>query len=205
MSIEIIPITQVSTIEAFANTLKSDYQVNRWFLYIMQQPSASEELCKSSEVAHSFSRLKTWVIVQRFLFLTVIPWAVTALFFPINWISVISLAVLVTGMLSVAVVKINLVKKIALHMLQRDFGGKSLEKLTLYEVGEFYGRKYNTTALVDKLNKAAVIYRVAVAASLFIGVFIFSFKFIELVAFTLMGLFISRLTVNTDFFYKRLS
>lgn len=205
MPIEISPIVQVSSREAFANTLKSDYQVNRWFLYIIQQPEASEELRKIKEAEKSLSKLKTLVLIQQINFLAAALWMIWAMFSSNKWLSVSGFIVLTAGLFMISKMKTRLVQEVGLYMLQRDFPEKSIEKYTLYEVGEFYSRKYKITALIDKLNKTAVIYRIVVASSLLIGVFFFSLKFVQLFLFVLLALFVTRLFVNSDFFYKRLS
>lgn len=200
-----IPTTQISTIDAFANTLKNDYQVNRWFLFLIQQPAADKELRESQSIVKDISHLNTAILIQRVLFL--ITFILIAVLIPAPAIMPVPfffLIVTLAGLASLAFIKINLVRKIGLYMLRRDFTESGIGQLTLYEVGEYYSRKYHVTALVDKLNNTAVIYRIVSAAYIFVGIFVYTLRLPELIASLVAVLFLARLAINTNFIYSRI-
>lgn len=200
-----IPTTQISTIDAFANTLKTDLQVNRWFLFLIQQPAAYKELSESPLIIKDVSQLNRAILIQRVLFLIAI--VLLAVLFPapaVRTVPFLCLAITLTGLAFLAFVKINLVKKIGLFMLRRDFTESGIRLLTLYEVGEYYSRKYHVTALVDKLNNTAVIYRIVAAAYIFVGIFVYTLRLPELIASLLVVLFLTRLVINTNLIYSRI-
>ena len=91
---------------------------------------------------------------------------------------------------------------ISSRLIARDFDETSLQKNTLYQIGEFYGRKYKIKSLVHNITSVDATIRTILFCSLF------SFSFIHPVSFwrywgIIVGTYyILNTLLNTPLFYK---
>jgi hypothetical protein len=140
----------VSNIEALVNSIRTDKQVFRWFLFLIVQPPLISRLSGKNEVALLYDKLKRIIIQQRFLFIGLLI-GTLALIALQKYLYLFGLALFIYPIYKFSQAKQQCVAQISEHLLRSDFEENALCTKTLYQICEIYSRQHNIPSLVDAI------------------------------------------------------
>ncbi|MCK5580285.1 MAG: hypothetical protein KAJ18_03335 [Candidatus Omnitrophica bacterium] len=154
---------KISSRTAILNSIETDPQTQRWFLFLITQAPVKQQLTNEKKLNSLYAKLKKITCQQNFTYTT---------FLCILSLGFIFQQPLVLGpglILAFLCIKIHSAKKqyiaqISAALIDNDFTEQSLEQNTLFQVGEFYSRKHKIPSLVDtiyhldKISRAAVLF-----------------------------------------------
>lgn len=190
------------TPEALLSTIETDQQVNRWFEYLIVQPSIKNDFLISSN-KRLFQRFLKYKLFKRicllFLIYCFIQLSVHLKDYRFYLFIGASLGILIILSKHLR----NLTALLSLELTKKDFDPSILSQMTLYTLSEFYSHKYQIPSLVDVLSSGDENLRTLIL-SLFVALLvIYPFFTIQqtIILFTVAFL-ISKSLMNSDFFYK---
>jgi len=196
----------VSNIEGLSESITSDYQVGRWFVYLVTRPDVKSDLIKDPNISFLYPKLNACLQKQGFLCLLTLCFLLFIVVtgqYPLIWLSFVFF--LVHWRLNS--LKTEIVKQIGIVMLTNDYPEKEICKKTLYQISEHYSRKYNIPSLVDVIFSYDVIARKSVYFLVLFSLFVLVFQSWQVmwagVTIT-VGYFAIMSLVNLSVIYKNL-
>lgn len=140
----------VSSLEALASSIRCDHQVYRWFLRLIRLGDV-RAWCRNQdsgkELYDRLSKISLLINGIYCLGLSVAFLSVALSDFRILWWNL-----LIAGIgFSLYKYKRGIVSELGKILICKDFEPADVSQNTLYEIGEFYGRKYQIASLVDMI------------------------------------------------------
>ena len=194
-----LPITSVNSL---ISTIKTDKQVRRWFIYLILQRGLKEELSEKREARALYKKFRSILYQEKaafFLFLSVFLFIVVTQQFQYSFLLIIFFVICVL----LQVRKREYIVKICTFLVNRDFDRSLFAQKTLYQIGEFYGRKYNIVSLVNTITFVDVVTRKAVFYTIIFATFIYPLNFWQTCGSVLAAYYIFYGLVNAAFVYRR--
>jgi hypothetical protein len=162
------PATSFSTL---ASTIKNDQHVFRWFIHLIEQPAVKTELVREENIRGLYVQLRRNLLCQYVLYPPVLI-ALSVTFLQHRYLSGGAGIILIYLYYLAHQRARGCVSSISTRLIARDFDETSLQEKTLYQVGEFYSRKYKIKSLVHGITSADATIRTALFCSLFFLSFI---------------------------------
>lgn len=189
----------IFSIETLENSIRSDWQIHRWFLCLILTAQLRLAFLANGANKKHYTLLQRCLTYGKGLYLFILICFIVSFFKPhflllfIISVCLIRLCVLFRQTReSVTFLSVNLIK-------QENFP-KSVECMTLYQLGEYFAGKYKIPSLIDviyaqdSLQKKSVLVTIVVAFLYKIPVILFSLLLVWVVIFI----------INWPVFYKKL-
>lgn len=193
----------ITSLQSLQSTLETDSHVFRWFLYLITQQGVKSALAVDKNIHEYYESLKRTVSLERILcviLLSVLLFAYFSKQYQIFFPGAILLCICVNLHRKAK----NLITRISIHLISQDFEQANFSQLTLYQIGEFYGRKYQVKPFVMMMTSAdEIVRRMALAAWVF-GTFIMPLSFFGFWGSLLGTYFITTAIIHTSLIYNRL-
>ena len=141
---------EVTTPEALANSIETDQHVLRWFTLLVVQPSLRARFDQDPQTQRLYQILKQVVVAQYLLYLFVGGSFFILMYlghYPYLWLGLL----LIFPALYLHQRLKYCVRGIGMAIVQRDFDPSLLRQKTLYQISEFYSRKYQIPSIVDNI------------------------------------------------------
>jgi len=148
----------VCTVNALTRTIENDRKVSRWFLYLIMQPQVKARGMERENGVRLYKDLKTASVFQ-IIFDGIFLCLIVLICLSMD-IYILLAALPVTYFYMISQLRVRkIVAQISMVLVLQDFKNGSLEKNTLYQIGEYYAQKYNINALVEALISVKTILR----------------------------------------------
>jgi len=192
----------VTSIKSLISTIRTDKQVRRWFAHLISQQTVQGMLSKDNETEAAYRRLRNVSYqerIARFFLLGALSLAVIT--FQFRW-----------GLLAAALFMVNIflqmqkkgcVVKICSFLISKDFDKSLFAQNTLYQIGEFYSRKYNVAPLINAITSVDTVTRKAVFYTIIFTTLIYPLSFWQTWGSVLAAYYISYGLVSAAFIYNR--
>lgn len=171
----------LSTPRSLKATIKNDSNILRWFLVLVFNKNILEKL--KSNKGHKGQHKKLRLLINVLFFIS-IPAFFTCLhtfLFPRSLNTWTTLVLLLSLYLffrrQVKLTLLTIVNK----FIDNEFKEHSFENLSLYQIGEFYASEYNTTPIVEFINKRLSLQALLLFISFFYATFIHPINFLATV------------------------
>lgn len=192
----------VTSINAIISTIRVDKQVRRWFTHLILQKSVENQLSEKKDVEAAYKRAKNisfWEKVLHFLFFCLLLFVVIA--------RQPNYAIFVIAFLPVSIFlyvkKKECTIKISSSLINADFNEEAFAQKTLYQIGEFYSRKYGVVSLVDAVTSVDVVVRKSIFYTFIFVTFIYPLNFWWTCGTVLAVYWIFYGLISTTFIYGR--
>ncbi len=194
-----LPITSINSL---ISTIKTDKQVRRWFLYLISQPGFKAEISEGREAGALYKKFRSVLYQERAIFFFLLG---ALLFIVIARQFQYSLSLVVFFVISILsqIRKKEYQLKICAFLVNRDFNEASFAQKTLYQIGEWYSRKYQVVSLVHAITSVDVVTRKAVFYTIIFATFIYPLNFWQICGSVLAAYYIFYGLVSSAFVYKR--
>lgn len=197
------PATSFSTL---TSTIKNDQHVFRWFMHLIEQPAVKIELIQEEDIRGLYVHLRRNLRYQYILYLFILSALVIAFLQHQYLVVVGGVSIILIYAYCTAHQKLRqCVSSISTRLIAHDFDEASLQENTLYQIGEFYSRKYKIKSLVHCITSVDAPLRTLLFCSLFFVLFIHpgGFWYYWIV---IIGTYdILNTILNTPFIYKILN
>ena len=147
------PATQdISSLTAILNTIQVDYDTQHWFRYLICQPAVRAQLSGNagSDPYHALGavrRQSTLFIILMILIAWLAGWGKM-----IWWLGVLPpIMILLRGLHTQ---EAALTAQISEQLLCRDFSPDQIKKMTLFQISEYYAKRYHLPSLVETVHQA---------------------------------------------------
>lgn len=208
------------TPQALANTIRTDGQTRRWFLYLIMQKSVQALCIESDEALTLYAQLRSLILGQRlilwggvffvFMALKVMAW-------PFSLLSALCIVIwfCIHFKLGCVIESISMLF-LENYFVEKDVHGKwtslsvqqgfkeKLAPLTLYGLTEDMARRYQISSLVDNGYRQDKINRVTFLCAFIFFCFIYPSPPLQLIASIVLVYGVVYLMVNSVVFYKYL-
>ncbi|MCK5014050.1 MAG: hypothetical protein KAS66_09530 [Candidatus Omnitrophica bacterium] len=192
----------VTSINALISTIKTDKQVRWWFVCLLLQRALKEELSQNKEAGALYKKFRSILCLEKvifFLLLIVFLLVIVTRQFQYSFLPVIFFVISVF----LQVRKRQYIVKVCTFLLKRDFDRSLFARKTLYQIGEFYGRKYNVVSLVNTVTSVDNMTRKAVFYTIIFATFIYPLSFWQIGFSVLAAYYIFYGIASAIFVYKR--
>ncbi|MFA5259701.1 MAG: hypothetical protein WC450_00565 [Candidatus Omnitrophota bacterium] len=143
----------ITTLESLGATIQNDYQVLTWFSLLLNTPAIRSFLTARNDGAkHVYERFSRLSHLQSGMTGLLGGIVLAAGVFPQDYIWGGMALSLFAGILSVHRKKTAVIRKLALILIPDNFDQQSLGRQTLYQITEFYARKYGIPSLIEVIN-----------------------------------------------------
>ncbi len=162
---------KISSISSFKKTIFNDRHTYSWFKYLLLTPEIKQTLSQNKTAVVIYGKIKNASLSQAFLVIICI------LLFLLNFYKKQPLFLAVLVIIFIFLFKIycaqkSHVQELALMLIQDDFKEDSLEQNTLYQITEYYSKKWAFPSFVSYMFKADQISRTSLAVSFLFFLFI---------------------------------
>ncbi|MCA9394865.1 MAG: hypothetical protein KC900_11720 [Candidatus Omnitrophica bacterium] len=190
------------TRQSFRNTIFTDQQVFRWFLFLTDRPTVRAAVSGAEEMNATYRRLARWRMWHRVALAGVLS-VIGAVILTQHYALALLLFPLWGGL---AVVERPL--KEALHTISRavvdiHYDEASFTRYTLYQIGERLGREYGVRSLVDGIAWTDILLRRWLIIVAFLVVFLFVMSFWRGALMIFILYFAGNIVMNADPVYRR--
>ncbi len=192
----------VTSINSLISTIKTDKQVRRWFLYLISRPGFREEALQDPKIGILYKRFRRLFCLERTAFI-LLSGTLVFVVMTRQFQHSLPLAVLIASSVFFQVKKKDCVVGVCSFMVNRDFNEARFARKTLYQIGEFYGRRYHIVSLVNAITSVDVVTRKAVFYTIIFATFIYPLNFWQLCGSVLAAYYIFYGLVSSAFIYKR--
>ena len=192
----------VTSINSLISTIKTDKQVRRWFVYLISQRGLKEELSEKREAGALYKRFRSILYQEKvifFLLLSIFLFIVVTQQFQYSFLLIVFFVISVL----LQVRKRGYIVEICTFLVNRDFDRSLFAQKTLYQIGEFYGRKYNIISLVNAVTFVDAVTRKAVFYAIIFATFIYPLNFWKICGSVLAAYYVFYGLVSATFVYKR--
>ena len=194
-----LPITSINSL---ISTIKTDKQVHRWFLYLISQPGFREEASKDPETGALYKKFRRLFYMERTAFVLLLGTLVFVVMTQ-QFQHILPLAALFVASVFLQVKKRGYVVGACSFLVNRDFEEAQFAHKTLYQIGEFYSRRYHIVSLVNAITSVDVVTRKAVFYTIIFATFIYPLNFWQICGSVLAAYYIFYGLVSSTFIYKR--
>lgn len=162
----------LTTPQALERTLNSDGQVYRWFIFLVSQRQVQVDFKEIDGGVQLFLRLRRILAGETFLYLAAVLYG--SILFYFQWdLYVLGLIFFLGVLAGLRYLKKRCVVPLSLGLIKKDFPAEILSQKTLYQIGEFYSKKYDCPSLVDTIYFVDDISRKVIVAAVVFTVFIY--------------------------------
>jgi len=148
------------------SSLKEDKHTYRWFMKLILLSQVKSELRKNAYINGLYSKLQKSLAVQHIslafillfctFFITIDkPLNLTIILIPL-WLGI-----------KAYIKKRRYILEISSYLISRDFNNDSASAYTLYQVTEYYSRRYGVPSLVDILHTLDTISIITILSGMF--------------------------------------
>ncbi len=194
-----LPITSINSL---ISTIKTDKHVQRWFLYLISQPGFREEASKDLETGALYKKFRRLFYMERTAFVLLLGTLVFVVMTQ-QFQHILPLAALFVASVFLQVKKRGYVVGACSFLVNRDFEEAQFAHKTLYQIGEFYSRRYHIVSLVNAITSVDVVTRKAVFYTIIFATFIYPLNFWQICGSVLAAYYIFYGLVSSTFIYKR--
>jgi len=192
----------VTSVNSLISTIKTDKQVRRWFAYLISQQAVKRDLSDNREASEAYKKIRNISFQERaiylFLFCALLFMIITRQF---KYSFLLAVPVLINIFLYVR--KKECIIKICSFLISDGFHQSSFARLTLYQIGEFYSRKYSVISLVDAITSVDVVTRKAVLYTVVFASVIYPLNFWQTCGVVLAMYYIFYGLIGIDFIYEK--
>lgn len=197
----------VSSIKALTRSIQSDYQVYRWFRFLITQQPVKQDLIKIKNAKQLYYALRTKSLLLNVALIILFGLFSLVLLkqqYPLIWL----IALLVYISCWIYKTKKIIVSQISAILLLHDFEASKLSLKTLYQIGEVYGRQYNMPSLVstiynlDNIRRKAVI--IIMLSGIIIHIFVHQFNYAHNIFFLVGLYYLLHAFINLPVIYRLL-
>lgn len=148
----------ITSLRSLKRTIERDPDTLRWFTYLLTRPQVKNTLLSLGAPAGHYRQLNALIIGQ--LALNAVFVTLYGIFLyskqPIYLISAAALILLTLILKHIAKQTVLSVSEI---LITRDFTQENFAYKTLYQIGEFYARRYRVRSLLNTLTSADTLMR----------------------------------------------
>ena len=188
---------------AVINSIENDRQAYRWFLMFISLPEIQQSLSKQDKTRKEYQALKKIQITEIITYIAVVLVVIAAFFIKQPWL-------LFWGGLPL-VVLVNLFRKnrrcvaaISEEFLLKNIPQDELSQQTLFQICEYFSKKYNTPSLVDIITFQDFTGRKVLLGAILFLPFIYPFKPWQMYAGIFAVLLATLAIVNTSIVLRKL-
>lgn len=197
------PDFPVTSLKALSKTIRHDGQVCRWFRYLVMHKELRGELASNQRVKTAYKWFSLISVVESVIYCLLI-----GLLYLIVWGKTVmlgALAIVLVGIgISLNFVKRELTARICSVLFERDFIPAAFSQKTLYQIGEFYAKKYGVTPLVNAITSSDAIVRSIVLGTIIFVIFIRQMNFWLMWGAIFAAYYVTHGLISPTFVYKRL-
>jgi len=193
----------ITSLTALQRTIETDQDVFRWFLYLISQAAVKTEIATENNIQQLYTRLKITIFYQQAL------WALFLVLAFFTYHSKEYLPILLGAVVLLFCFILNqkvkrLVTEISTSMISRDFQKSNFGQQTLFQIGEFYVKKYNVKSLLMMLTSVDMVIRKVLLYAWIIATFINPLGFRNFCLFIIAAYIIVSALINSSLIYNRL-
>ena len=194
----------VTSVEAIIASIKTDRYVYRWFSYLIVHPAVKAQLKQSLEMSRFYHDLQRQTCLQVIVYVGQI-FFLYYLIIAQQWLALIPIVLLTVLPFYLSHRKMDLVAKISIQALTKDYSNDQIARMTLFHICEIYSRKLHIPSLVDTIYAMDSALRRTIIWTFVFTVFIYPLAFWQMLLCLWATYFMIRLIVNLTYFYKRLA
>ncbi len=193
----------ITSMSSLQSTIETDKHVFRWFMYLITEPAVKSDIILDQNTQKRYDQLKTTISYQRISCLFLL-----CLLFFTYYSKQYLLLFLGAALLCFCIIlhqKIRkMVSQISIHLISQDFQQSNFDQKTLYQIGEFYGRKYKIKSLVIAMTSVDAIIRRMVLYALIFATFILPSNFFQFWMLVMSTYYIAYAITHMSLIYNRL-
>ena len=145
----VIPLTQTSSVEAILNSITYDVQVSRWFGHLLLSPKVQSVLAGKNQADTFYRQLRLARAIES-LILAALALSVFISYLTHSLLPSVGLVVVTAfPFIRMSQEKNKSIRQLAEILLLQDFSREDLKQKTLFQVGEFYHRRFAVLSLLD--------------------------------------------------------
>jgi hypothetical protein len=141
---------EVTTPEALASSIEIDHHVLRWFSLLIVQPAIRVRQIHRPKMVGSYRMLKVLIIAQYVWHLAV-GGSLFILLYLRNYSGLWWMLTLIVPAILLQQALKKCAQEIGMDIVGQDFDPAGLRQKTLYQISEFYSRKYGVPSIVDNI------------------------------------------------------
>lgn len=193
----------ITSMTSLRSSIETDKHVFRWFMYVVTRPAVLTDLIIDKNARELYDRLKRAVSYQRILCVFLLCLLLSA-YFSKKYLILLCSAVILYVCVNLHLKIKKLIIEISVHLLARDYQPSQFGRQTLYQIGEFYARKYNIKSLVSSMTSVDSIMRRVVFGAWMLLTFIIPLSFFQFWILIICIYFIAYAIVHLSLIYNRL-
>lgn len=190
------------TRQSFRNTILTDQQVFRWFLFLIELPQVREAVATTEELRGAYRRLSRRRVWQRGVYASMVTVIgavlLTQYYYPV-WL----LLPLWGGLALVERPLKETVFVIGSALVDRHYDEKTFTQHTLYQIGERLGHEYRVHTLVDGIAWSDIMMRRWLIIVAFLVVFLLVMSFWRGLVMIFILYFAGNIVINAGPVYRR--
>lgn len=187
---------------SFRNTIFTDQQVFRWFLYLVRDDAVRADVSGEEEVRAAYTALYKWRPLQQAV-LALIMGIVLAVIVTQNYFWIWLLLPLWGAMVAVERPLKTALHRISRALVDKHYDPKTFPQHTLYQIGEFLARQYHKSSLVEGVALSDMWLRKWLVIVAFLVVFMFVMSFWRGAAMIVLLYFAGNIVINSRLIYER--
>ena len=189
----------IFSIETLGNSIRSDWQIQRWFLCLIFSPKVRQLLETTEQARKHYALLQNCFFYSHCLYIVLLL-ASVLLIVTGQYLWLIFIVLSLIGLNGLFRLGRNAVVVLSLNLVNEDKPPQGLESSTLYQLGEYYGDKYKVPSLIDVIFAQDSLQRKAVLLTIILA---FLYK-IPVILFSLFLAWVVIFVINWPFIYKKL-
>ena len=193
----------VTSIDALLSTIRTDTQTYRWFTFAVLHPSIQSQIIKTTNTNKLYAHLKQILIYQRLAYMALTAFCGIAIASKNNLYFGLCL-LLIYPLTALHNRKKNIIVHISQYLLSQDFDSSTIAQKTLYQISEFYAKRYNIPSLIDIISHYDRIVRNTILLSILIAGIIYPFNWGQIILTAAASCFLIYGLIGTQTIYKKL-
>lgn len=188
----------LTNFDSLASTIEVDDFVFHWFASFINNPNVKNDLKHSEIVKKNYARLKGRITIQILLFFAILFLICHVLLNQSYIFILLGIGIYLLYRFNKEKIKKD-VKTISLYIVKNHFTEETIAEKTLYQIGEFFAKKYNTESMVLSITNTDHTLRNFVLFIFLFGSCIYPFESWVTFILIMIGCF---LVVSTREFQK---
>ena len=194
----------LTTIDSVKNTIETDGQAGRWFLFLIFQGRIKARLINNPEVDGLYRTLARTFLKQNILYAILLICLGGSILTQKYIFVLLGVLAGVYPLIKLRAVIKETTARISVHLLSAEIKDDDLHLKTIYQISEQYARECNIPSLVDVISAFDRVFQITVVAVIIFLLFLQIFN-IGLIVVMMAGSYgMVYLILNTRFVYGRL-
>lgn len=189
------------TRNSLCNTIETDQQVFRWFLYLLEHQQVRAEFADHAEMNIAYRNMMVWRWTQRGVLAAVLAIMGAVILTQVyTWIWALLLLAVVLFFVEKPLK--DELYRISQFVIDRHYDEKTFPQHTLYQIGEHLARHYKITSLVEGITLTDNLMRKSLVIIAFLVVFLFVMSFLRGLAMLFLLFYAGNIFVNSSLVYR---